>query len=146
MVLCGGVYSFAELKPEIPEIFPRETLQFKNPFKSCLPEKKVDPEPIVPKIEKSTLPVQPLTPGKAETSNVPLKTSSPKATINPPKLDVAGLIWNTNKPQAIINNQVANIGDVIADAEVVEIDSTGVKILFQGEYFTIGIAKSKNTN
>ncbi len=146
MVLCGGIYSFAELKPDIPEILPRETLQFKNPFKSCLPEKKVDPEPVLPKIEKSIPPVQPLTPGKAEPSTVLPKSSSPKATVNPPKLDVAGLVWNTNKPQAIINNQVANIGDVIADAEIVEIDSTGVKVLFQGEYFTIGITKGKNTN
>jgi len=47
-----------------------------------------------------------------------------------PELTLQGLVWGGVFPQAIINNQLVKIGDLIGEAEVVEIEKEGVTLLY----------------
>jgi len=49
-----------------------------------------------------------------------------------PSLTVQGIIWEGNYKQAIINNRVVKIGDIIENADVVDINKEGVTVLFAG--------------
>lgn len=51
----------------------------------------------------------------------------------PPSLKVQGIIWGGDFPQAIINNTVVKIGDIIEDAEIMDINQSGV-IVACGNY------------
>ena len=50
-----------------------------------------------------------------------------------PSMVITGLVWNTNRPQAIINARVIDIGDSIANAEIVSINKSGIEILIEGQ-------------
>jgi hypothetical protein len=54
-----------------------------------------------------------------------------------PSLTVQGLIWGGNFPQAIINNKVVKVGDVIEDAQVINIDKNGVTIMFGEKLYNL---------
>ncbi|MFA5116291.1 MAG: hypothetical protein WC486_03315 [Candidatus Omnitrophota bacterium] len=47
-----------------------------------------------------------------------------------PSFTVQGLIWGGSLPQAVIDDQVVKVGDVIQDAEIVEISKEGIKVLY----------------
>jgi hypothetical protein len=83
-------------------------------------------------------------------SQVPLQVapsvSETPQVIRPPDLTLQGVIWNTYQPLAIINNQVVKIGDVIAEATVVDIDKTGIIIKYKAKKFKIAapaVSKTK---
>jgi hypothetical protein len=60
-----------------------------------------------------------------------------KEEVIPPEFFISGLIWNTDFPQAIINDKVVGIGDVVEDAEILDITKDGIKIQYQGEEFFV---------
>ena len=95
---------------------------FKNPFTSLLPK----PEPEVTKE----------TAGAFE-EPAPDIAQIPSAIIQPPQLQINGLVWNSDRPQAIINNDIVTIGDVVAEAKILDITRNGVRIEYKGEHFEI---------
>ena len=87
---------------------------FKNPFVSFLPQKPAEPIAEAPVVEET---------GKISTQ--------------PPTLQVNGIVWNTDRPQAIINSYVVGIGDIIAEARIIDITRRGVSFEYQGKRFII---------
>ncbi|MFH1359592.1 MAG: hypothetical protein ABIJ41_00965 [Candidatus Omnitrophota bacterium] len=105
---------------------PSEHLSFKNPFESALPKRQ---EPIIIQpTPELIMPVRPLP--------TPIETR-PEQEIIPPSLLISGVIWNTDRPQAIINNMVVNIGDVVEEAKIIDINRSGIKIQYMEKNFTI---------
>lgn|SRR3989338_6337817 len=91
----------------------KENLPFRNPFISPFPKRQIKvAEPITAIIEA---PVE----------------------IIPPALTINGLIWNTGKPQAIVNNQVVGIGDTVAETKILNIQKSGIEILYNDKAFFI---------
>lgn len=60
-----------------------------------------------------------------------------QANLTPPELKIKGIIWGTNLPQAIINDQVVKIGDTVAGARIINIDKSGITVLFNNHKFNI---------
>lgn len=122
-----------------------EMLSVRDPFMPQVPQGKVPAphvEPVIP-VEVSV----PVVPVPVEESPVdmpdmpkPEDISLPPVPEKPfPNLDVLGLIWNTERPQAIINGQIVGIGDMIFEVEIVDIQKTGVTVLFHGRTATLEI-------
>ena len=67
------------------------------------------------------------------------KEAEPTIEINvpPPPLTVQGLVWGGTTPQAIINNKVVKKGDVIEEAEIVDIGKDGVNVLYKNHLFRL---------
>ncbi|MFH1777078.1 MAG: hypothetical protein ABH952_05930 [Candidatus Omnitrophota bacterium] len=58
-------------------------------------------------------------------------------TIVLPKLQLQGLLSGAQTPAAIINNQIIRVGNLIMEAEIIEITNNGVKLLYKGKEFFI---------
>lgn len=71
------------------------------------------------------------------TSGTGEQVSETQAQVNPPSLAVQGIIWGGKIPQAIINDKVVKIGDVIQEAEIIDIGKETVKILFKNRSFNL---------
>lgn len=54
-----------------------------------------------------------------------------------PLLTIQGIVWGAEVPQAIINNQVMRVGDSVGGAHIVDIKKEGIKVIFQGQGYTI---------
>ncbi|MEA3328218.1 MAG: hypothetical protein U9Q08_00535 [Candidatus Omnitrophota bacterium] len=54
-----------------------------------------------------------------------------------PIFEIQGMIWGGIRPQAIINNGVFEQGDIIQEAEIIEIDKQGITFLYRGKKFII---------
>ena len=52
-------------------------------------------------------------------------------------LQVQGMVWSSKMPQAIINDTVVSIGEVIDDAEILDIRKEGIYLLYQGRQYII---------
>ena len=102
-----------------------ETMHFKDPFQSQLPIREIALPILGVKVEVK--PIQ-----KAE------------EVINPPMLNITGLVWGASRPQAIINDQVVDIGNVIEDATIININKSGVDISYRGKRFTLDPNKQVN--
>jgi hypothetical protein len=63
-----------------------------------------------------------------------------------PGLDVQGIIWGAEIPRAIINDRVVTVGEVVAEAEVLDIRKEGVYILYQGGQYIVRPAIAKKNN
>jgi len=62
------------------------------------------------------------------------ETTGAETTVLPlPSLIIQGIVWGGGKPQAIINNKILQIGDVIENAHIVDINKSGVDIIFNGQ-------------
>ncbi|MCM8781143.1 MAG: hypothetical protein NC908_04395 [Candidatus Omnitrophica bacterium] len=61
----------------------------------------------------------------------------PQAVVTPPALNVEGVFWGGRFPQAIINGRAVKVGDIIQEAQIVQIDNTGVTILFKNQKFKL---------
>jgi len=99
----------------------------KNPFIPQLPEKEEKQLPR-PKPDKTKQP----------------KRSAPKPQVvddepqlAKPKFSISGLVWNTDRPQAIINNQIYDVGDVIQQWTITEINKEGIEINFREQSYFI---------
>ncbi len=57
--------------------------------------------------------------------------------IQPPVLNIQGIVWGGDIPQAIIDGKVVRIGDIVANAHIVDISQKGVDIFFEGRQFSI---------
>ncbi|MFA6358145.1 MAG: hypothetical protein WCY09_05715 [Candidatus Omnitrophota bacterium] len=53
-------------------------------------------------------------------------------------LKVQGIIWGGKMPQAIINDKVLAVGDLIEDAEILNIAKNEITLSFAGEIVTLG--------
>jgi hypothetical protein len=103
--------SYAEIKTLKTITF--DATDLKDPFKSLLPEKKIE---IQPGIEKVLEPV-----------------------VTAPVIEIQGIIWGGKFPQAIINNCVLKEGESLDGAEpiiIVGIKSKEVVVLFKNKIFT----------
>lgn len=65
------------------------------------------------------------------------KPSEVEIEITLPDLKIQGIVWGGENPQAIINQKVCNIGSVIDDVHIVDINKNGVDIFFRGRKFSI---------
>lgn len=54
-----------------------------------------------------------------------------------PSLTLKGMIWGGNFPQAIINNKVVRVGDMIGDAQIVDIGKEGVVVLYANKKYRL---------
>ena len=54
-----------------------------------------------------------------------------------PSFAVQGLVWGGSMPQAVVDNQVVKVGDVIQDAEIVEISKDGIKLLYNKKIYKL---------
>ena len=50
-----------------------------------------------------------------------------------PELAIEGIIWNTYMPQAIVNGKIVRVGDIIKNAEIVDIEKSGIIVFYNGE-------------
>jgi len=58
--------------------------------------------------------------------------------VQPPSLTIQGVIWGADDPRAIIDEQVVSKGDILPEGiEILDISSSGVKILYRGRIFTL---------
>jgi len=63
-----------------------------------------------------------------------------------PSFAVQGLIWGGSLPQAVIDDQVVKVGDVIQDAEIVEISKEGIKVLYNKKIHKLAPPSSSITD
>lgn len=54
-----------------------------------------------------------------------------------PPLDVQGMVWGVEPVKAIINNEVVGKGDIILEAQILDIKKDGVYLLYKGEQFVV---------
>ena len=92
----------------------RVLLEYKDPFVSSLPTKAIEV----------------------------VETKEPEAqeatdTFNPSSLRISGMVWGESKPKAIINDQVIGIGDVIEDAEVLNITAEGILVKYSDKEYLL---------
>lgn len=100
-----------------------EILNFKDPFQTYLPFKKVLKE--LPQIPETTI---------AGTDKDKFDYSS---------LDVTGIVWGTDKPKAIINDEVFGIGDTVEGAEILNISKEGILLKYKDEEYLMKREKEK---
>jgi hypothetical protein len=60
-----------------------------------------------------------------------------------PPLSLQGLIWDAPIPQAIIDDKIVKIGDIVKEAEVLDIKKEGVTLLFKNKKFVIKPSSTK---
>ncbi len=116
-----------------------EMLSVRDPFMPQVPRE----ETLAPRVEPaSSIEVsEPVVPINAE--EPPAKVLEPENILPPapaeplPNLNILGLIWDTDRPQAIINGQIVGIGDVVSEVKIIDIQKTGIKVLFQGRTETL---------
>ncbi len=114
-------------------------LNFRNPFLDFLPEPKVVEEPETPQPAVTPRPE----PARSE-RRVTRETATPqgavpqeKPAVVAPEMEITGLVWNSERPQAIVNGEVVSIGDIVEGSEIIDINKTQIKVLHQGQEFTI---------
>ena len=135
--VCGKHTYSSFWKKEIEEFADGDLdLNFKNPFKSFLPEEEEEEEELPVEEIDSITPAIPVT-------QEPIVEEEEEVVL--PELVVSGLIWNTDRPQAIINDTVVSSGDLIEQAEVVNITKVGVAVLYKSEIFIITIKPVEDT-
>ncbi len=61
-----------------------------------------------------------------------------------PDLSVQGIIWDTALPQAIINNKVVKIGDLLEEAQIIDISKSGITVLFDNQQYNLSVTKAGN--
>lgn len=64
--------------------------------------------------------------------------------VTPPSLRVQGLVWGGKIHQAIIDNKVVKVGDVIEEAEIIEISKDGVTMLYKKRIFKLSSPASND--
>ena len=101
-------------------VMAQETdVNVRDPFLTCLPEK----------LQKAQ--------EQAVSKKKEFEKSIPQEEIIPPNLTIKGLIWNTDLPQAIVNDSIIRIGDIIDEAEVLDITKEGISIRYRSKEFFV---------
>ena len=122
-----------------------EMLSARDPFTPQVPQEEVRAqrvEPIRP-VEVNEPVVLPPPPAVQEP---PVSMPRQEDIIQPPRIfeplpgiNIAGVVWNTDRPQAIINGQIAGIGDMVSGVKIIDIQKTGITVLFQDRTETLEI-------
>lgn len=123
-----------------------EMISARNPFTPQVPQEDVSAQQ-----EKPAWPVK--TEGPVVTPLLPVVGTPPASMPRPeniarppileepmPNLTISGLVWNTDRPQAIINGQIAGIGDTISGIRILDIQKTGITVLFREKTKVLEIA------
>lgn len=114
--------------PQVPQedirierVAPDRPVDVAEPVVSQPPPREEEPPVYMPRLDEARQPPIP---------DVPL-----------PSLKISGVLWNTNRPQAIINGQIVGIGDVVSGVKVVDIQKTGIAVLFGAKTMTLEIER-----
>ena len=128
-------------------------LSIKNPFKSQLPQKEPEPDPVVPEQQPHIVPPplppeQPVPPKQIPDFPKPkvvdtIRENIPTPEIPVPSVTITGIIWNSDRPQAIINGQIVDIGDTVSDLTITDIQQSSIKATFHGKSVTIKTQRSQ---
>lgn len=111
-------------QPSKPLEAPKEeTLNFKDPFQTYLPFKKIPKE--LPQVPEMTI------------------TGTDKDKFDYSSLDVTGIVWGTDKPKAIINDEVLGIGDAVEGAEILNISKEGILLKYKDKEYLVKREKEK---
>jgi len=125
-----------------------EMLSERNPFTPQVPQEDLQRRRVETiKPVKSEGPVVPPPPGaRGEEAPVLLpkpedlqRLPTPEEPL--PNMNISGLVWNTDRPQAIINGQITSIGDIISGVKIIDIQKTGITVLFRNKTSTLGIER-----
>lgn len=126
----------AQEVPVVEDVFDKIINEIKDPFLSQLP-KKAEPVPSQPLPLKQVpiiiKPVQKVAP--------PPPLPVVDVVITAPKIVVSGLVWGREikDQQAIVEDSIVGVGGSIKGAKVVSISRSGLKVLYQGKYFTYNV-------
>ena len=58
-----------------------------------------------------------------------------------PTLAVSGVVWGSPTPQVIINGKILKEGDIIEEAEILEIEKDGIILLYEGREFSVTVSR-----
>lgn len=67
-------------------------------------------------------------------------------TVTPLSLTIQGVVWGGPTPQAIINDRVVKKGDLIEEAEIIDIAKDGVTILYKKRIYRLSSPASNYMN
>lgn len=119
------------------EMFPA-----RDPFTPQVPQEEIrPPEPKIVAPVEVPEPVDVRPPPRPEppepvTQGIPGDPMAvPEAPL--PSLEIEGLVWNTDHPQAIVNGKIVGIGDIISETRIMDIQKSGIIVLFQDRTETI---------
>lgn len=123
-----------------------EMLSARDPFTPQVPQEEFRAqrvEPIRPAAGVNEPVVLPPPPGVQEPSVIRPRQEDiprPPRILEPlPGIHITGVVWNTDRPQAIINGQIAGIGDMVSGVKIIDIQKTGITVLFQDRSETLEI-------
>lgn len=117
-------------QPEEPPV-PKGTLDHtgytkRDPLKPTLPvREKIEK---APEVEKS------------REKSKEIKKEPPKEIVLP-TFTVTGIVWGRESPRAIIDHQVYKTGDTIKGAEILEITEKGIRMIYEGKEFWVGVQR-----
>lgn len=100
-------------EPQKNEVQDPEELR--DPFRSFMP------------LEEIPAPVQ-------EQAPVPVESSRDE-TFDYSSLSVTGLVWGTDKPKAIINGNIYSKGDIVNEAQILEINKEGILFKYKNKEY-----------
>ncbi|HBO97724.1 MAG TPA: hypothetical protein DE315_06845 [Candidatus Omnitrophica bacterium] len=125
-----------------------ETLSERNPFTPQVPQEDLQTRrvetikpvkieaPVVPPPPAARVEVAPVLPPRPEDIR---RLPPPEEPL--PNMNISGLVWNTDRPQAIINGQITGIGDIISGVKIIDIQKTGITVLFRNKTSTLKIER-----
>ena len=116
-----------------------------NEIKTPAEETKAEPQEASPKTEEGAAdlkdPFISFLPSKQKevTPEISTQEQGPQAgeeeKFDYSSLNVTGLVWGTEKPKAIINGEVVGIGDVINEAEILNISDEGILFKYKDKEY-----------
>lgn len=80
-----------------------------------------------------------------EGETAPRETEKEKSIPEPPKeiilptFTVTGIVWGKADPRAIIDDKVYRTGDIIKGAKILDITEQGIRMLYEGKEFCVGM-------
>ena len=112
-----------------------EMLSVRDPFAPQVPQEEIRRqrvEPVIaPVIEAQVIPPPSVEIPPVNVPPVPEDTRPPLSPEPLPGINIVGVVWNTDRPQAIVNGRIAGIGDMVSGLKIVDIQKTGITVLFQ---------------
>ncbi len=116
-----------------------ETLPEQDPFTPRVPGEEIrvqSVEPVHPVVvEEPVVPVLPPLMEESSRHRPPVEEVLPPSIPEEPlpAINVSGLVWGTNHPQAIIDGYIVEIGDMVSGVKIVDIQKSGITILFHDQ-------------
>jgi hypothetical protein len=109
----GNEESLPLSEPQKNEVQDSEELR--DPFRSYMPAEEI------------------LAPGQ-EQAAAPVETSRDE-TFDYSSLSVTGLVWGTDKAKAIINGNIYSKGDIVNEAQILEINKEGILFKYKSKEY-----------